>query len=315
MFGSERARGVLLGLALGDALGAPFEGRSRRTGAQIDAWIDAREALRWTDDTHMALTLARHLVDDPELDDPEALGTAFARAYGLEPWRGYGSGPPQVFAMVEQGLGFEEAAGSLFDGSGSFGNGAAMRVAPVGLLPAATDPSEAARLAELQARVTHTHPDAIDGATVVAQVIAGLIDLAHVDDDALVRVVSATIGRLSKGSVRDRLLDVTDLLASGGEAATAARRCGTGVAAKESVPAALAALLGGGDPLRVVTTAIRFGGDTDTIAAMAGAMAGAAWGLEHLPGALLDRLEARAELEQLSETLSSRGRNAGGAPE
>jgi poly(ADP-ribose) glycohydrolase ARH3 len=315
MFGSERARGVLLGLALGDALGAPFEGRSRIAGAQIDAWIDAREALRWTDDTHMALTLARHLADDPELDDPEALGAAFARAYGLEPWRGYGSGPPQVFAMVEQGLGFEQAAGSLFRGSGSFGNGAAMRVAPIGLLPAAMDPRQAARLAELQARVTHTHPDAIDGATVVAQVIAGLIDLARVDDDALVRVVSAAIGRLSEGSVRDRLLDVVDVLASGGEAATAAGRCGTGVAAKESVPAAFAALLGGGDPLRVVTTAIRFGGDTDTIAAMAGAMAGAAWGLEHLPDALLDRLEARAELERLAETLSARGRNAGGSPD
>jgi poly(ADP-ribose) glycohydrolase ARH3 len=306
MFRSDRARGVLLSLALGDALGAPFEGRSRVTGAQVDAWIEARQPLRWTDDTHMALTLARHLVDDPELDDPEALGAAFSRAYAREPWRGYGSGPPQVFAMVEQGFGFEEAAGSLFGGSGSFGNGAAMRVAPVGLLPAAMDPWEAARLAELQARVTHTHADAIDGATVVAQVIAGLITLDRVDDDGLVRVVGAAIERLSEGPMRDRLVEVADVLASGGDAGTAAGRCGTGVAAGESVPAALAALLGGGDPLRVVTTAIRFGGDTDTIAAMAGAMAGAAWGLEHIPGALLDRLEARAELEELAETLSSR---------
>ena len=134
---SKRARGVLLGLALGDALGAPFEGRSQLTATQVEAWIDAHEPLRWTDDTHMALTLARHLVDDPELRDPEALGSAFAQAYALEPWRGYVSGPPQVFAMVEQGLTFQQAAGSLFGGSGSFGNGAAMRVAPVGLLPAA----------------------------------------------------------------------------------------------------------------------------------------------------------------------------------
>ena len=306
MSGSDRARGVLLGLALGDALGAPFEGRSQVTGAQVAAWIDAREPLRWTDDTHMALTLARHLVDDPGLDDPEAMGVAFARAYAREPWRGYGSGPPQVFAMVEQGLGFEEAAGTLFGGSGSFGNGAAMRVAPVGLLPAATDPREAARLAAAQARVTHTHPDAIDGATVVAGVIAGLIDRDRVDENAIVRVVSAVNGWLSPGPVRDRLTDVLDVVGSGGAAAMAASRCGTGVAAAESVPAAIAALLGGGDPLWVVTTAIGFGGDTDTIAAMAGAMASAARGLEHLPDALLDRLEARADLEQLAQTLSCR---------
>jgi poly(ADP-ribose) glycohydrolase ARH3 len=165
----ERARGVLLGLALGDALGAPFEGRSRVDREQVEAWRDAREPLRWTDDTHMALTLAHHLLDDPELADPDALGAAFARAHADEPWRGYGSGPPQVFALVEQGLSFEQAARTLFGGSGSFGNGAAMRVAQ----------------------------------------------------------------------------------------------------------------------------------------AMAGAMAGAAWGLEHLPTALLDGLEARAELEQLADALSS----------
>jgi len=306
MSGRDRARGVLLGLALGDALGALFEGRSQVTGAQVDAWISAHKPLRWTDDTHMALTLARHLVNGPALDNPQGLGTAFAQAYAQEPWRGNGAGPPQVFAMVEHGLSFEQAAGSLFGGSGSFGNGAAMRVAPVGLLPAATDPSEAARLAEAQARVTHTHPDAIDGATVIAQAIAGLIGLDRGDTDAIAGVVSAVIGRLPRGSLRDRTSEVVDMLASGGKPTTAADRCGTGVAARESVPAALAALLGGGNPLQVITTAIQFGGDTDTIAAMSAAMAGAARGFEQLPGALLDRLEARAELERLAETLNSR---------
>jgi poly(ADP-ribose) glycohydrolase ARH3 len=301
-----RARGVLLGLALGDALGAPFEGRTPVSAGQVQAWIGAAERLRWTDDTHMALTLARHLLDDPRLDDPEALGAAFARAYTQEPWRGYGSGPPQVFAMVEQGLNFEEAAGTLFGGSGSYGNGAAMRVAPVGLLPAASDPHHAVLLAERQSRVTHTHPDATHGATVVTQIIAGLLDLVDVDADAVVNVVHTTIGRLPPGSVRDRLTEVTDVMASGGDATRAAERCGTGVAAAESVPAAVAALLQGGAPQQVITTAIGLGGDTDTIAAMAGAMAGAAWGSDHFPGVLLDRLEARGELEQLADTLSSR---------
>ena len=300
----ERARGVLLGLALGDALGAPFEGRSWVARAQVDAWREAHEPLRWTDDTHMALTLARHLVDDPELADPEALGAAFARAYAAEPWRGYGAGPPRVFALVERGSSFEEAAGSLFGGTGSFGNGAARRVAPVGLLPAATDPNEAARLAAVQARVTHTHPDAVDGAAVVAQVVASLLDADDVEVDGLVEVLTSVSARLAEGPVRDGLTGVLEVLHARGDAFEAARQCGTGVAAAASVPAAVAALLSGGDPVEVVTIAIRLGGDTDTIAAMAGAMAGAAWGLAGVPGALLERLEARDELERLAETLA-----------
>ncbi len=301
----ERARGVLLGLALGDALGAPFEGRSRVARGQVEAWRDARGLMRWTDDTHMALTLSRRLLVDPDLADPDALGAAFARAYTNEPWRGYGSGPPQVFALVEEGLGFEEAAGSLFGGSGSFGNGAAMRVAPVGLLSAASDPVVAARLAAIQARVTHTHADAVDGATVIAQVVAGLTVTDRVGGDEVQQVVRATTERLPVGAVRERLVEVMNVVASGGVPQEAAARCGTGVAAAASVPAAVAALLGGRDPLEVVTAAIGFGGDTDTIAAMAGAMAGAAWGLERVPAGLLDRLEARGELEELAVALSS----------
>jgi poly(ADP-ribose) glycohydrolase ARH3 len=299
-----RARGALLGLALGDALGAPFEGRPRVTRAQVAAWCDAREPLRWTDDTHMALVLARRLVDDPRLADPEALGVAFARAYAAEPWRGYGAGPPVVFALAEQGSTFEEAAGSLFDGAGSFGNGAAMRVAPVGLLPASADPNEAARLAAVQARVTHAHPDAVDGAIVVAWAVAALLNADHVDVDVLTEVINGVTSRLAAGPVGDGLNGVLEVLGAGGDALVAARRCGTGVAAAASVPAAVAALLSGGDLVEVVTTAIRFGGDTDTIAAMAGTMAGAAWGPVGVPAALLERLEARDELERLAGALA-----------
>jgi poly(ADP-ribose) glycohydrolase ARH3 len=298
-----RARGVLLGLALGDALGAPFEGRTRVARVEVEAWREAPAPLRWTDDTHMALTLARHLADDPRLTDAEGLGRAFARAYAAEPWRGYGAGPPRVFAMVEQGWTFEAAAASLFDGAGSFGNGAAMRVAPVGLLPAATDRSEAAQLAEVQARVTHTHPDAVDGATVVAQVVAALLDADDVDAEVVAEAVADVSARLADGPVRAGLAGVLEVARAGGDASVATRRRGTGVAAAASVPAAVAALLGGDDLLEVVTTATSLGGDTDTVAAMAGAMAGAAWGLTGVPVALLERLEARDELERLAGAL------------
>ena len=93
----DRAVGSLLGLALGDALGAPFEGAASVTPDALAAWVDADEPLRWTDDTQMALTLAEVLLAGRGDLDPQVLGDAFAAAYAAEPWRGYGSGPPEIF--------------------------------------------------------------------------------------------------------------------------------------------------------------------------------------------------------------------------
>jgi poly(ADP-ribose) glycohydrolase ARH3 len=85
------------------------------------------------DDTHMALALGRTLRDAGGTLDQQQLGDTFAEAYAAEPWRGYGAGPPRVFALARRGTSYVEAAGSLFDDTGSFGNGAAMRVTPVAL--------------------------------------------------------------------------------------------------------------------------------------------------------------------------------------
>lgn len=71
---SERLRGSLLGSALGDAAGAPFEGRSRVARAQVEAWLDAAAEMRWMDDTHMALTLGEVLRDGGGALDSQQLG-------------------------------------------------------------------------------------------------------------------------------------------------------------------------------------------------------------------------------------------------
>ncbi|MFU8840984.1 MAG: ADP-ribosylglycohydrolase family protein [Nitriliruptoraceae bacterium] len=295
-----RAPAVLLGLALGDALGAPFEGRRRVPPGQIDRWCRAPAPLRWTDDTHMALVLARRLLADPTLADPDALGDAFAAAYADEPWRGYGAGPPQVYAMAARGQGYEQAAASLFGGSGSFGNGAAMRVAPVALVPPPGDDTEVARLARVQARLTHTHTEAVAGAQVVARIVARLLGLETPDTEVVRHTVAEVAETADAGVLRDRLREALADLDAHGDTARTAARAGTGISAAESVPAAVVALLAGRDLLGTITTAIGFGGDTDTIAAMAGAMAGAAWGLGGVPPAMLARLEAHEELTDLA---------------
>jgi poly(ADP-ribose) glycohydrolase ARH3 len=127
------ARGALLGTALGDAIGAPFEGRRRVDDREVAALLAAGTPLRWTDDTHMMLGLADALTDRGGVVDERHLGDTFAARYREEPWRGYGGGPPRVFAMAARGTPYRQAAAALFGGGGSFGNGAAMRCVPAAL--------------------------------------------------------------------------------------------------------------------------------------------------------------------------------------
>jgi poly(ADP-ribose) glycohydrolase ARH3 len=113
-------------------------------------------------------------------------------------------------------------------------------------------------------------------------------------------IVAEVVEGTAAGVLRDRLREVLEELGAGTDPVRVAARVGTGVAAAESVPAAVVAALTGRDLLGTITTAIGFGGDTDTIAAMAGAMAGAAWGLDGVPAALLARLESGDELAELA---------------
>ena len=300
---ADRLRGALLGTALGDAVGAPFEGRSRVTTGEVEDWLASSARLRWTEDTHMALTLGQVLRDAHGTLETQRLGDAFAAAYAAEPWRGYGAGPPQVFALARRGMTYVEAAGSLFGGSGSFGNGAAMRVAPVALA-AGADVERAAELAAVQARVTHTHPEAVDGAVFIATAVCALAAGDGGGREVAPRL-EAVVGRLPAGSLRTAVMDLLAAELAGDDLAAVARRIGTGVAARESVPAAVAALLDGEDVVSTLVAAVRLGGDTDTIAAMAGAMAGAAYGASAIPDRLLARLEALDELEALATALGA----------
>ncbi len=301
---TDGLRGALLGTALGDAVGAPFEGRAVVSRDAVEAWLHADARLRWTDDTHMALTLARVLREHGQPLDPERLGAAFAAAYAAEPWRGYGAGPPKVFALARRGWSYREAAASLFDGSGSFGNGAAMRVAPVALA-AGGDPDRAAELATIQARVTHTHPEAVDGAVLIATAVC-VLAAAGAGPDSGRTALDAACRYLRPGRVADSVQRILDAFDSDGDVPALARRIGTGVAARGSVPAAVAAVLVGDDLVDTLLAAVQLGGDTDTIAAMAGAMAGARYGGSTIPGSLLARLEGRTELIEVAEALTTR---------
>jgi len=307
--GAPEAAGCLLGLALGDALGAPFEGSPPRGPEPIDRLLAADASLRWTDDTHMMLALADALLARDLTVDPQHLGDTFAQAYRHQPWRGYGSGPPRIFAMASAGRSYLEAAASLFGGSGSLGNGAAMRCAPV-VIAGWPDADRTWQLATEQALVTHSHPEGIDGAVLLSAVLrlavatpaAAPLTLAAITADAPPLRSSAlraawdalrTVSAAAEGT-RDR----QGLLELAGE-------LGTSVTARTSVPAAIAvALHAPDDVVDTVRAAVGLGGDTDTVAAMAAAITGAHLGSGAIPPRLLERLEARERIASTATALA-----------
>src|SRR3954462_13103066 len=131
----ERFEGCLLGLAVGDALGAKFEAQSADairtrfpTAERLIAY--PQEEIWYTDDTQMAIGICEALIERGEIVE-EVLCRAFV-ANSL-PSRGYGRGARAVLDAMEDGRDYRQVAGQYFPG-GSFGNGAAMGVAPVGLL-------------------------------------------------------------------------------------------------------------------------------------------------------------------------------------
>jgi poly(ADP-ribose) glycohydrolase ARH3 len=279
----SKARGTLLGVACGDALGAPYEGLAHPGSPEPTRVDEGLSALRYTDDTAMTLALAESLVEHGGLVE-DHLADAFVRSWREEPWRGYGRGTFQLLRKLEAGGHWRQAAIDQFGGQGSWGNGAAMRVAPIALF-AGGDPARAAELARRSARVTHAHPLGVDGASLQAAAVAiALRTPAHHSI-----VAREFIGAL-RGFVREPALvlqlDAVGGLAEDASAAEVAARIGSGVDALSSVPAAIAAAIRADGSLpAAIAGAIAMGGDTDTIASMAGAIVGAHLGAEAVPQA------------------------------
>ncbi len=301
----DKYRGALVGVAVGDGLGAPFEGHHGPVSPRQITLIELDHLpLRHTDDTEMTLALAESLLYAGELDQ-DHLAMTFTRRWEREPDRGYGAGTKSLLSHISGGEPWKEAAQAQFFGQGSFGNGAAMRVAPIALW-AGGDPALAAELARHSARVTHTHPLGVDGAAVQAAAVATA--LAHptsrpLDPDAFL----AQLRGVAATSVLIRQLDLVASLLSKGQLRDVSSEVRTGVAAHEAVPAAIYCFLSHPGSFRdTIRSAIGLGGDTDTIAAMAGAISGACLGERAIPAPWVDRTEAAPALADLADRFARR---------
>lgn len=163
----KRALLSLEGLSVGDALGAALGEGDTLPAVAIQ--IENRElpsgTWGWTDDTHMALSIVEVLAEFEEIEQ-DALAELFAERYIDEPYRGYAGGAKRLLTRLGDGADWRELAPRLFDG-GSYGNGGAMRAAPIGGY-FAENPVKATQEAKKSAMVTHAHPEGQAGAIAVA---------------------------------------------------------------------------------------------------------------------------------------------------
>src|SRR5213593_268678 len=162
----ENALLALEGLSLGDAFGERF---FSAPGELLRNRVLPSPPWLWTDDTHMALSIVETLRDHGRIQQ-DALAGAFAKRFMAEPYRGYGKGAFALLGRIARGEDWRMAAPKLF-GYGSYGNGAAMRAAPIGGFFSG-NPPRAASEAQLSAAVTHAHAEGRAGAMAVAAAAA-----------------------------------------------------------------------------------------------------------------------------------------------
>ncbi|MFI5528512.1 ADP-ribosylglycohydrolase family protein [Kitasatospora sp. NPDC051853] len=277
---------ALLGLSTGDSFGAQFfvpDNRHHLTERQLPPgpWP-------WTDDTEMACSVHAALSERGGVDTFD-LTHAFARRHDFD--RGYGPAANRLLRLVREGGDARELAAALFDGQGSYGNGAAMRVAPLGAAYAA-DPALAVEPATATAVITHTHPQAVAGAVAVA-VAAAYAVRARTGPTTPERFLRDVLALTPDGAVRRGIAEAVTLLGEP-DHRTAARLLGNGrlVSAADTVPFALwAAARNLGDYPSALWETVSAGGDVDTTAAIVGGVVAAHTGAAGIPAEWLAAAE------------------------
>jgi len=317
-----RARGALYGLAIGDALGMPTQMLSRaeivrRWGPLLPGFEPAppghpiaggMPAGAVTDDTGQAILLARLLVKGRGTIDPHELAAALTEWERAMAERGsldlLGPSTKRAVAAILAGVPPEEA------GATGTTNGAAMRIAPVGIAVSVAlhDSTPNLRLSTLVDRtvmascVTHNTGVALAGAAAVAAAVSAGVSGATIAEATALGIQAASSAArrghwVAGADVAARIEWATSLVASHAQAEAAEliyTLVGTSLATQESVPAAFAVLAAvPADPWRACRMAASLGGDSDTIAAMTGAIAGACHGAGSFPPEAIAAIDAQ----------------------
>ncbi len=327
----SRAYGALAGLALGDALGMPTQAMSpqqiRAVYGRVTGLVDADASQPYapgmaagsvTDDTEQALLVASLLVRGRGLASGRVALDAGEFSDALLAWEDSmirrGSldllGPSTKAALERVRAGEDPLA---VGGEGTT-NGAAMRVTPIGIAMSTADPEAFADAVWSSCQVTHATRQGFQSAALVAAAVSLGIDSARSTAPDLRSLLWKALTFVDSLPVRGAWAPDPDVVAATRRAmqlsinpASSSLEClaqqvGTSVASAHAIPMAFALLARDPSP-QALLDAANIGGDTDTIGAIAGAILGAALGVEVLDGCDLARVEEVSRLDLRSVAL------------
>ena len=297
----DRYRGALLGLAVGDALGAPYEGCPPGTfEPSADLSADPHRPGEWTDDTAMALCLATSLLESRGFDGRDQMDRylrwrrdGYLSAYGR---------PIGIGTTVSASLDRYEATGDPMAGPNRLqtaGNGSLMRLAPLPMY-LLHDGTRAIELAAEMSKTTHGAAEAVDACRYMTGLLIGalrneskqtlLSDLyCPVYNYWLFQGIGLTprIDAIARGVYKHK--DASNLPATGYVVHT--------------LEAALWAFYRTANFEEGAMLAVRLGNDTDTTAAVFGQLAGAFYGIDGIPARWREQVARHEMIEELAVSL------------
>lgn len=277
----ELARLSLEGLSVGDAFGQCFFALDDAEAATASRRLP-EAPWYYTDDTEMTLSVIASLARYGRIEQ-DTLAADFASRYSYE--RAYGPSMHRTLARIREGEDWRNVANDAFGGQGSWGNGAAMRAAPIGAF-FAHDLDVVREEARRSAVVTHAHDEAVAGAIAVALGAAlwarcGVDGRCPKGDEFLGEVAS----RVPESEVRSRLQRAISIgsTATPGFAVSALGN-GTDMSAPDTVPFALWCCAHAGDSYPgAMWLAVSAGGDRDTLCAIVGGIVALRVGVAGIP--------------------------------
>ncbi len=249
---------------------------------------------QFTDDTQMMIIHAESIVDKGEVN-PEDLASRFIRWVKEGQPRGIGLTTLKAIQRLMKGLTWEESG---VGGEFAAGNGVAMRIAPVGLLNAWT-PEKLKDDVEKAGIITHRHSEALKGGLAVAYAVARLASGANLEG-----LIEATCEFIGPSHVAENLQKAKELLRKKIGPEQALEILGTGGYVVETVASAFYCFLRTPEDFKTsVITAVMGGYDTDTTAAITGALSGAFNGISGIPERWVNGVEQSGYIRELARSI------------
>ncbi len=288
-----RAWVVLEGLSVGDAAGAFFEFNHRALATYAAERKLPDISWRYTDDTNMALSIYANLRDYQQIN-ADVLAQSFAEHFN--PQRGYGPTTRAMLTRIRKGAHWKTESSSVHSGQGSYGNGSAMRVAPVGAY-FADDVERAVTQAALTSVITHANPEAIAGAIAVAVATTTAARYAAQNERPTLKAfIEQVLAYVPTSDVRSGLKRAQDIRTTDSDHVGQMLGNGSWITAMDTVPFVVwSAATYLEDYTEAFWQTARAGGDVDTTCAMVGGIVAAYVGQEGIPAAWLENREPLPE--------------------